>query len=189
MKLAWISSIWPYCVTLRARLFPFSLLGLGWAWCSPVSVLGRFCNRPGRIVPIFAPIVLFCNSHKISYHSHNSVPIILNYSQQRTLMSNLTFLAPSWESESWLPLSVSHWSSSVTVSPPYELVVARSVLSVPVLVLAIIATYYSYLTTCARAMRLTARIALACWKTRLLTMAPIWQQLTSQDSLVRVVVS
>ena len=34
---------------------------------------------------------LFCNSHKISYYSHNSVPIILNYSQE----TNIHILAHS----------------------------------------------------------------------------------------------
>ena len=49
-------------------------------------------------------------------------------------------------------LSVSDWSSSVTVSPPYELVVARSVVSVPVpvLVLDYLCTCYAaYYTHCA----------------------------------------
>ena len=122
-------------------------------------------GRPGWIVPIFAPIILFWNSHKISYYSHYSVPIILNYSQRRTLMSDLTFLAPSWVT---VPATAASVWLILLMLPPYELVVARSVVSVPVPVLAIVATYYSYLTTCARAMRLTTRIALARWKTRLL---------------------
>ena len=108
------------------------------------------------VIPIKFPIITIIQYLLLSI----ILEIQDGFGQRRTLMCDLTFLAPSWESESWLRNRV--WPCETN-----ELVVARSV-SVPVLVLAIVATYYSCLTTCACAMRLTMCIALVPWKTRLL---------------------